>query len=597
MQSSRVLPFLWLSTIAGACGGGGGKGMGGAAGFGGAGGGGNAPGVACGDSAPWTTSGTPGVTLTVDAAATGMPWSRFYEGAVATDHANTLLSSAYGRNAQASLKKGHDQAGFRYARFHGILNRDIGVYPATAPAVATDTPAYDWTRFDQVYDAVVAAGMRPIVEIGFTPPGLASNATQLQSQLWYGGASPNISKPILPPTAGATATWDHWHKFMADIVHHLEDRYGAAEVRNNWYFEVWNEATWMYGPGAAGYNELYYNTALGLLAGDPQVKVGGPADSGGNSPNAIPSLINFVKTQPDIKLDFVSYHHYGKDSGPNSDAGGFVNFKRTLLTTIAGLGFTGELINDEWGPGYDPELSRDTEASASFIAKAVHFIGTDTTTRLPTMYGYWTMSDIYEEMNTGAARAYREGNYGLTLKGDPNVPVSFDLAKPAFNGFRLLHLMTDTTVPVAGGITDATQSPNLDGTTDATHPPGVGAVATLSADGNSLQILVYNHVNNFDNATWEAMAQQSTLVSLAVSNLPFAPTRVLHYIVDHTHSNSHTVWAAMGKPIMPTADQWQALSDASELCYYAAVVHGGSSWTAMFPQYTYSASLIELRRD
>ena len=40
----------------------------------------------------------------------------------------------------------------------------------------------------------------------------------------------------------------------------------------------------MYGPGAAGYNELYYNTALGLMQGDPLVKIGGPADSGGNSP-------------------------------------------------------------------------------------------------------------------------------------------------------------------------------------------------------------------------------------------------------------------------------------------------------------------------
>ena len=241
--------------------------------------------------------GTPAVTLAVDGATTGAAWSRFYEGAVATDHANTILSSAWGRNAQSALKKGHDLAGFRYARFHGILNRDIAVYPAAAPALATETPAYDWTRFDQVYDAVIAAGMRPIVEISFTPPALASNTGQVQMQLWYGGVSPNISKPIKPPTADTTATptWDHWHKFMADIVSHLEGRYGVDEVRDNWYFEVWNEATWMYGPGAGGYNELYYNTALGLMQGDPLVKIGGPADSGGNSLNAIPSLIDFAK--------------------------------------------------------------------------------------------------------------------------------------------------------------------------------------------------------------------------------------------------------------------------------------------------------------
>jgi xylan 1,4-beta-xylosidase len=565
MQLSRLLPFSCglLCALAAGCGGGkGGTGNGAT---------GNVTASNCGDApAPWTQSGTAAVTLSVDGSTAVQPWDRFYEGAVATDHANTILSSAWGRNAQAALKKGHDLAGFRYARFHGILNRDIAVYSEDASGNAV----YDWTRLDMIYDAIMAAGMRPIVEISFMPDALASDPAKIQGQLWYGGQSPNISPP---------RDWARWQQFMADIVQHLEDRYGIDEVRDHWYFEVWNEATWMYSKGAAGYNELYYNTALGLLAGDPAIKVGGPADSGGNSPNAIPSLIDFSRQHTDIKLDFVSYHHYGKDSGPNSDAGGFVNFKKSLMTLIAGKNFTGEVVNDEWGPGYDPELSRDTEASASFIAKSVHFIGTDTTTRMPTMYGYWTLSDIYEEMNTGTATAYREGNYGLLLKGDVNIPASFDLAKPAFNAFRLLHMMTDMIVPVTGGIANATDN-------------GVGAVATLAADGNSIQVLVYNHLNNFDNATWEATSQQPTLVSLTVHDLPFTPTRVRHYVVDHTHSNSHTVWAGMGKPAMPSADQWDTLNAASELCSYETPSDGSNSWTAKFPQNTYSVSLIELSR-
>ena len=285
-----------------------------------------------------------------------------------------------------------------------------------------------------MYDAVVAAGMRPIVEISFTPPALASNAAQIQAQLWYNGVSPNISKPIdRRPSAGALPTWDHWQKFMADIVRHLEERYGADEVRNNWYFEVWNEATWMYAAGAAGYNELYRNTALGLM----QRRSGGQGrrprrqrrqlaqrDPGADRLRARRAQARRASSSTSSPTTTTA-----QDSGANSDAGGFVNFKRTLMTLIANKNFTGEFINDEWGPGYDPELSRDTEASASFIAKSVHFIGTDTTTRVPTMYGYWTLSDIYEEMNTGSALAYREGNYGLLLKGDPNIPASFDLAE------------------------------------------------------------------------------------------------------------------------------------------------------------------------
>ena len=53
----------------------------------------------------------------------------------------------------------------------------------------------------------------------------------------------------------------------------------------------------------------------------------------------------------------------------------------------------------------------------------------------------------------------------------------------------------------------------------------------------------------------------------------------------------------MGKPLMPTAEQWDTLRDASELCYYATPGGGSNSWTVMFPQNTYSASLIELRRE
>ena len=194
MQSSRVLPFsrgllgimaaVSLAALGGggACGGGGGKGTGGT-------GGGTTPGALCSGDAPWTTSGAPAVTLTVDAASPGAAWNRFYEGAVATDHANTILAGAWGRNAQNALKKGHDEAGFRYARFHGIFNDDIGVYSEPG-----GTPTYNWTRLDQVYDAVIAAGMRPMVEVSFMPKMLGSG-TQTQPQLWYNGMSPNISPP------------------------------------------------------------------------------------------------------------------------------------------------------------------------------------------------------------------------------------------------------------------------------------------------------------------------------------------------------------------------------------------------------------------
>ena len=118
----------------------------------------------------------------------------------------------------------------------------------------------------------------------------------------------------------------------------------------------------------------------------------------------------------------------------------------------------------------------------------------------PASYGYWAVSDLYEEIHTGTATAFRQGNYGLLLKGDPPIPESFDVAKPSFNAFRLLHMMGEERLRVTGG----------------TAADGVGAAATRSADGSAVQMLVYNHVDG-----GQADASKSSRVSLTLNNLPF----------------------------------------------------------------------------
>ncbi len=516
----------------------------------------------CTDTPPWTTTGTPDVQITVDASAIGAPWNRFYEKAVASDHANTLLCTVWGRNIQNALRKAHAQAGLQYARFHGVLDDDIGVYSEDA----SGAPVYDWARFDRVYDAVVAASMRPIVEISFMPSALASDATQIQTQLWYGGASPNISPP---------KDWAKWKGLMAAIVTHLEQRYGADEVRSNWYFEVWNEPSWMYSMGDSGYSTLYRLTVAGLLLGDPAVRVGGPAGSAGESVSLVPDLIGLAQAGK-WKLDFISYHRYGDNGGVELDANGMQAFHQTMATALQNSGYTGTLLNDEFGPGTASIPAWDTEASASFVAKTIHLIGTDPVVAPPWSYAYWAVSDLYEEINTSTGTAFREFNYGLMLKGDPRFPESFDVAKPAFNALRLLHMMGDTQVSATGG--DTTE--------------GVNATATVSADGSALQILVYNH-----HSGPQVDPTQSALVSVTVDNIPFAPgsIRLRHYTVDHTHANSHTAWIAMNRPGRPTQAQWTQLRDAAELCYYETTATvSGSSWSVTFPQYQYGVTLLEL---
>ena len=516
--------------------------------------------VRCSDSPPWKAAGEPAYRISVDAKQIGPAWNRFYEKMVAADHANTVLETAWGRNIQGALRKGHQLAGFQYVRFHGILDSDIGAYTEVG-----DKPVYNWARLDKVYDAIIAAGMRPFVEIGFTPPPLASNPARTLH--WYNHAPANISPP---------KDWRRWMDFMAALVQHLEQRYGIQEVREHWYFEIWNESSWMYSLGMAGYNELYDYTVQGLVRGDPDIKVGGPAESGGGSAAGITNLVDYCRKHS-RKLDFVTYHTYGQtDDATVALSLPTWTFHQAMVATVKQVDFTGDVFVTEWGASYSGAPARDTEISASFVAKTIHLIGTDSGVAPPGGFAYWTISDLYEEFDSGDKLAFREGNYGLMLKGDPRYPDSYDVAKPAFNAFRLLHMMGETRVATSGGRTG----------------DGVNAVATLAADGKALQLLVYNHV---DGGQGDSLA--SSLVSVQFSNLPFASgkLRVRHYLVDYTHSNAYYAFAQMGRPPQPTPSQWEGLRRASELCYYETTVSGkDGAWSVTFPQNTYSVGLLVL---
>jgi xylan 1,4-beta-xylosidase len=245
-------------------------------------------------------------------------------------------------------------------------------------------------------------------------------------------------------------------------------------------------------------------------------------------------------------------------------------------TVIKNMKFGGEVINDEFGPSWMPDVSRDNEVAATYIVKMIHLLGTNPSVPAPTAYGYWAVSDLYEEISTAGPSAFRQGNYGLLLRGDATIPESFDVAKPSFNAFRLLHMLGDQQLRVTGG----------------TAADGVGAAATRSTDGSAVQVLVYNHVDG-----GKADSSTASTVALTLNNLPFTgPIRVRQYIVDRGHANSYRAWLAMGQPPKPTQAQWVTLRDAAELCYYeTAATPAGGTWTVTFPQSVYGVDLFEIR--
>ena len=90
--------------------------------------------------------------------------------------------------------------------------------------------------------------------------------------------------------------WTRWADLVRALVTHLVDRYGLDEVRDNWAFEVWNEANlsvfWSGTP--ADYWRLYEVTARAVKtsttacgsAGRRRPRSGGSTSSCSSTPRS-----------------------------------------------------------------------------------------------------------------------------------------------------------------------------------------------------------------------------------------------------------------------------------------------------------------------
>src|SRR5690606_16152530 len=62
----------------------------------------------------------------------------------------------------------------RSVRGHGLFHDDIGIYSEDA----SGNPVYDFTRFDDIFDFLVANGIAPILELAPMPSALATDPSQ-----------------------------------------------------------------------------------------------------------------------------------------------------------------------------------------------------------------------------------------------------------------------------------------------------------------------------------------------------------------------------------------------------------------------------------
>lgn len=492
----------------------------------------------------------PVVTLKADSKDPGKPLVHFWSHTVGAGRANEGLRAGW----QEQLRLAASLAGFRYVRFHGLFHDDMFVYQEEK-----GKPVYNFQYVDDVFDRMLDAGVRPFVELSFSPADLAT--VKATTMWWKANGSP-------PKDYGK------WAGLVTAFARHCEQRYGAAEVRN-WYFEVWNEPNLkpFFEGTRTQYFELYKVTALALKNVDPQLRVGGPATSNfvpdaefdGETENPAREIRYTDKLKVDslawhpvwveqflrychqnhLPVDFVSTHPYptdlmDDDKGNQHEITRSVDSTRDDLKTIRNVVEHSDYPNaeihlTEWSSSpWLPDYSHDSLAAATFIVKEnLESVG------LVDSLSYWTFTDVFEE--AGGFPTIFHGGFGL---------INFQgIVKPAFHAYQFLNCLGDELI---------SSSP-------------VGVISRDRRTGR-LSALVYNYPAEMRTAipSTDTLKQAEQMmdiganqpVDIILTGLP-ANAPVIVETLDQHHGNAVAAWEEMGRPEPPTREQTEVLKRAA----------------------------------
>lgn len=465
--------------------------------------------------------------FTIDTNSHGMPFPHYWELCVGSCHAYTALRADY----QQLLIKAHNELGYQYVRFHGLLNDGMSVCVRN---MFSGQVTYSFHNIDQIFDFLLSIGMKPFIELGFMPTAIASGSATC---FLYRG---NITPP---------RDYADWHALIKALTEHLVARYGIEEVRK-WFFEVWNEPNlvFFWHGTKEQYMQLYTAAARAVKEVDSQLRVGGPA----TSVNAwIPDLIGYCR-EHDVPLDFISTHHYPSDDPLGGLSAGYEdlgqpgdnpfeklsqeelmaffaklsnpNIERGVLTgmVVKAKAEAGDLplYYTEWNSSVVPQAQDDPYAAAFIVKTLADNAG------LVEGYSFWTFADIFEESQQNS-NPFHNGFGLLTIHGVP---------KPSYHAYALMHQLGSQRLPV--------------------EVDGAGTVEMLATRKSSgLALLLYNH-----NVPGKAI--QAEPVTIRLRGVLAGRKAVLR-VIDDQHANPKARWVEQGCPGYPSPAQVEELMQAS----------------------------------
>ncbi|KQR10967.1 beta-xylosidase [Cellulomonas sp. Leaf334] len=496
---------------------------------------------------------------------------RVWNECVGAGRANEALRADW----QAHFREAVDVLGARFVRFHGVFHDDMFVYRVSdgggfGPPEPLPEPVYTFAYVDTVFDAVLATGARPFVELGFMPSALA---TQTGTVFWW--------------TAHGSPPKDMWRwvELVTTTVQHWIERYGIDEVRE-WRFEVWNEPNLVphFWTGTrTQYFELYEATARAIKDLDAGLKVGGPSTSvfvpdaryAGETqdrsaevataeaadPDAldwqpvwIHEFVDWCATR-DVPVDFLSTHLYPTDYA--FDAGGqgrpiqrHVDATRDDLVVMRAIIDASpfpdaELHISEWSSSPSSrDRMHDTLFAATYIVRA-YLRGA----ALADSISYWTFTDVFEEGGAGIGPFH--GGFGLVNQQGIHKPTFHAMAMLARLGDRLL-------VSTPHGVITRSSRDGALAAVFLNYPDDMGTRAI----GSQITYTATRPLRDMG----PSRTVRHTVEGLAPG------TRFTLEVLDWDHGNVAEAWHRLGEPLNLTPQQTDRLRDVADALHRETLV-------------------------
>ncbi len=450
-----------------------------------------------------------------------------------------------------------------YVRVHNLLTTGDGAASLKWGSTniytedAAGKPIYSWVILDRIFDAFHAAGIKPLVEIGFMPQALSTRPEPYRHNFPQGSIYTGWAYP--------PRDYQRWSEVVFQFVHHLRERYGDAEVKT-WLWEVWNEPDIDYWQGTPEeYFKLYDFSVDAVLRALPEARVGGPDSTGPGNPKAAGFLRlfldhcahqkNYVSGKTGSQLDFISFHPKGspKWQGDHVQMG----IARQLAAIERGFQIVASF--PEWHRTPIILGESDPEGCAACSARS----NPQNSYRNGPLYAAYTA----EALNNIFFLASREHinfmgavTWAFEFEGQPYFEGFRTLAtngidKPVLNAFRMFGLLGNDRVSAASSGAVPSEEVVRDGVRGR---PDINVIATRKE--HEVEILIWNYHD-------DDLPAATTAIELTVSGIPARTSRGLveHFRIDSNHSNAFAAWKEMGSPQSLAAGQHEQLEGAGQL--------------------------------